>query len=200
MTLVIHELPRPLLAGAMSRFEGYPRAVGATLEDRLLAGDDTALRELFDEFSPMVLGLARRLVGPDAEDLVQHVFLDAWRSRHRFDPHRGSLGAWLTGITRFKAIDHWRASGRRPSIPSAEAGVHEATEPAVDQVVDQLVLTRALEKLPAIRREVVELGFYHDLTHPEIAEKLRLPLGTVKSHMRRGLESLNRELVASREP
>jgi RNA polymerase sigma-70 factor (ECF subfamily) len=174
--------------------------VTTSLEERLTAGDDAVLREIFDEFSPQVLGLARKLVGPEAEDLAQQVFLDAWRSRARFDPSKGSLGAWLTGITRFKAIDHWRASGRRPSTPVADAGVHVATSAAaVDQVVDQVVLTKALAQLPDIRRQVVELSFYHGLSHGEVAEQVDLPLGTVKSHIRRGLEALNRELGASRE-
>ena len=164
-----------------------------------MAGDDAVLREIFDEHGPTVLGLARKLVGPEAEDLAQQVFLDAWRSRHRFDASKGSLGAWLTGITRFKAIDHWRASGRRPSTPVADAGVYVATAADVDQVVDQLVLTKALAKLPEIRRHVVELGFYHGLTHAEIADRVDLPLGTVKSHIRRGLETLQRELEVSRE-
>lgn len=156
------------------------------------------MRELFDLYGPMVLGLCRRLVGSEAEDVAQQVFLDAWRSRARFDPSLGSLGAWLARIARFKSIDHLRAAGRRPSVPSAEAGdtlVHEAE---IDSVVDHMVITRALEDLPPSRREVVELGFYQGLTHPEIAEKLGLPLGTVKSHMRRGLEALQRELEGSR--
>ncbi len=194
-------LPSALAASApSSRCERYPPSVATstTLERRLVAGDRTVLKDIFDEFGPTVMGLCRRLVGPDAEDLSQQVFLDAWRSRERFDSSKGSLGAWLAGITRFKAIDHWRAAGRRPSIPSADAGLYEAVEHDVDRVVDHLVVTKALTKLPAGRREVVELGFYNDLTHTEIAEKLGMPLGTVKSHMRRGLESLQRELEASR--
>lgn len=176
----------------------YPRDVVATLEDRLIVGDETVLREIFNEYSAMVFGIGRRLVGNDAEDLVQQVFIAAWQGRERFDPSKGSLGAWLSGITRFKAIDHLRAAGRRPSTPSAEVGEREAVEPVVDRVVDRMVLARALDTLPAARREVVELGFFEDLTHPEIAERLDLPLGTVKSHMRRGLEALQRELEDSR--
>lgn len=176
----------------------YPREVVATLEDRLIVGDETVLREIFDEYASLVLGISRRLVGNEAEDLVQQVFIAAWQGRERFDPSKGSLGAWLSGIARFKAIDHLRASGRRPSTPSAEVGEREAVEPVVDRVVDRMVLARALETLPAARREVVELGFFHDLTHPEIADRLDLPLGTVKSHMRRGLEALQRELEDSR--
>lgn len=168
------------------------------LEERLVAGDQTALRDIYHEHSPLVLGLCRKLVGPEAEDLAQQVFLDAWKSRSRFDPAKGSLGAWLTGIVRFRAIDHWRASGRRPSVPSARVGEFEVVEGDVDEVVDQMIVTAALARLPEARREVVELGFYAGLTHPEIAEKLDLPLGTVKSHMRRGLETLAKDLEASR--
>jgi RNA polymerase sigma-70 factor (ECF subfamily) len=172
--------------------------VPVSLEQRLQAGEQSALREVFDEYGPMVLGLCRRLVGAEAEDVAQQVFLDAWRSRARYDAERGSLGAWLARIARFKSIDHLRAAGRRPSVPSAEAGASTPQESEVDAVVDQLVVTTALAELPPARKEVVELGFYHGLTHPEIAEKLGLPLGTVKSHMRRGLEMLQRELEGSR--
>jgi RNA polymerase sigma-70 factor (ECF subfamily) len=168
------------------------------LEERLVSGDEAAVRELYDEHAPMVLGLCRRLVGADAEDVVQTVFVSAWRTSHRFDPTRGSVAAWLVGITRFKAIDHLRARGRRPSVPRADLGDEPVGAAEVDQVVDQVVMTRALAALPDARREVVELGFYQQLTHPEIAELLDLPLGTVKSHMKRGLEALHRELEVSR--
>lgn len=176
----------------------YPRLVLATLEDRLVVGDESVLRDMFDEYGALVLSIARRLVGTEAEDLVQQVFMAAWRGRDRFDPSKGSLAAWLSGITRFKAIDHLRAAGRRPSTPTSEVEGLEPTQPQVDQVVDRMVLAAALESLPVARREVVELGFFEDLSHPEIAEKLDLPLGTVKSHMRRGLEALQRELGGSR--
>ena len=170
----------------------------ATLEDRLVVGDESVLRDIYDEYGSLVLGVARKLVGDDAEDLVQQVFLAAWRGKDRFDPSKGSLGAWLSGITRFKAIDHLRALGRRPSTPTVDVGELEPVEPVVDRVVDRIVLSAALSSLPQNRREVVEMGFFDDLTHVEIAERLDMPLGTVKSHMRRGLESLQRELEGSR--
>ena len=176
----------------------YPRLVLATLEDRLVVGDDSVLRDMFDEYGSLVLSICRKLVGPEAEDLVQQVFLAAWNGRDRFDPSKGSLAAWLSGIARFKAIDHLRAASRRPSVPSAEVGELATVEPAVNQVVDRMVLSAALRSLPAARREVVELGFFAELSHPEIADRLDLPLGTVKSHMRRGLEALQRELCGSR--
>lgn len=177
---------------------GYPRLVLATLEDRLVVGDESVLRDMFDEYGTLVLGICRKLVGDEAEDLVQQVFLAAWKGRDRFDPSKGSLPAWLSGIARFKAIDHLRAAARRPSSPSADVGEMASVEPQVNNVVDRMVLSAALASLPEARREVVELGFYHELSHPEIADRLDLPLGTVKSHMRRGLEALQRELRGSR--
>jgi RNA polymerase sigma factor (sigma-70 family) len=202
-------LPATALVGPLGPTVGWqPRArmrapryhlpVATTIEDRLIVGDGSVLRDIFDEYGPLVLGIGRRLVGDDAEDLVQQVFIAAWRSRERFDPSKGSLAAWLSGIARFKAIDHLRAQGRRPSSPSAEVGETEAVEPMVDRVIDRMVLAQALDRLAPTRREVVELGFFGDLTHTEIAERLDLPLGTVKSHMRRGLESLQEELEDSR--
>lgn len=169
-----------------------------TLEERLVLGDESALREVYEEYGPMVVGMCRKLVGADAEDVAQQVFVDAWKARERFDPARGSIGAWLSGISRFKSIDHLRAKGRRPSVPSERVGEQAQDEAKVDEVVDRMVLTKALEILPASRREVIELGFFEGLSHPEISAKLGLPLGTVKSHMRRGLEALQGELRGSR--
>ena len=188
--------PLSLLGGSVTRYDQAVDVV--TLEERLVAGDETALREIFDEYAPLVMGLCRKLVGADAEDVAQQVFVDAWRSRERFDASRGSLGAWLTGISRFKSIDHLRSMSRRPSVPSATAGDLVPDEAGIDRLVDRMVLEKALEILPTARREVVELGFLEGLSHPEIATKLGLPLGTVKSHMRRGLEALQVELRGSR--
>lgn len=169
----------------------------ATLEDRLVTGEDSALRDMFDEYGPLVISICRRLVGDDAEDVAQQVFLAAWRGRLSFDPSKGSIAAWLAGISRFKSIDFLRAKGRRPSTPDEHIADRQAVEPAVNGVVDQMVLASALQTLPPARRNVITLGFYENLSHPEIAARLDLPLGTVKSHMRRGLEAMQRELEGS---
>lgn len=168
-----------------------------TLEERFAAGDETALREAFDQYGRLVMSVARRLVGDDAEDLVQVAFIAAWKSRDRFDPAKGSLSSWLAGIARFKAIDHLRAAGRRPATGGGEPNDIATIQVEAGRVTDRLILTDAMTRLAPERRHVVELAFYHDLTHSEISERLDMPLGTVKSHVRRGLEALKHELEGS---
>lgn len=105
----------------------------------------------------------------------------------------------MAGIARFKSIDHVRAAGRRPSTGGGEAADFGEMQADAERVTDRMVLTEALSGLSGDRRRVVELAFYGDLTHAEISEQLAMPLGTVKSHVRRGLETLRSELEASRE-
>ena len=175
---------------------GYHCLVPTTLEERFVAGDEAALREIFDLHGSLVLNISRRAVGVDAEDVVQQVFVAAWKGRASFDAEKGSLPGWLTGIAKFKAVDHLRAKGRRPQ--SADREVEDtATQSAdVGRVADRMLLTHALAKLPEERRRVVALAFFEDFTHQEISEHLAMPLGTVKSHVRRGLEALRHTLDA----
>ena len=171
----------------------------SSVEQRFVDGDERALREIFDQYGGLVMSVARKLVGADAEDLTQQVFLAAWNGRARFDPGKGALGSWLVGIARFKSIDHLRAKGRRP--PSAGGtgdDPHIPVEAAVGQVTDRVILDQALSLLPEDRRLVVQLAFYGDLTHAEISDQLDMPLGTVKSHVRRGLQTLRDQLEDSR--
>lgn len=173
---------------------GYDLGVPTTLEERFVAGDEAALKEIFDLHGSLVLNICRRTVGTDAEDVVQQVFVAAWRGRASFDADKGSLPGWLTGIAKFKTVDHLRAKGRRPQ--GADREVEDAASQTADvgRVADRMLLTHALARLPEERRRVVALAFFEDFTHQEISEHLAMPLGTVKSHVRRGLETLRKTL------
>lgn len=158
------------------------------------AGDEDALRKAFDQYGPAVLYVATRgtVNSADAEDVVQATFVAAWLRRETFDADRGSLLAWLLGIARRKIADQYRSAARQGRLvreAPAEVAVGRPL-PAPDQVVDQLVVADELRRLPAQQRRVLELAFYEDLTHPQIAAATGLPLGTVKSHLRRGMARL----------
>ncbi|MGA9278346.1 RNA polymerase sigma factor [Ilumatobacter sp.] len=170
----------------------------AAVAARWVAGDDDALKAAYDQFGALVYTYcSRSLRDPaTAADCVQETFLSAWRSRDRFDPARGAFAAWLLGIARFRVLDSYRKAAKTP-VPTDDAdlaSVGDSAEPADDGLADQLLIARALEALHPRARSVVELAFFSDLTQAEISAQLDMPLGTVKSDLRRGLETMRREL------
>jgi len=158
------------------------------------AGDERALRHAYDRFGPAVFHLAARSLSStaDAEDVVQATFVAAWLGREGFDPARGSMLGWLLGIARRKVVDQIRAAARDDRIADSVQRLAGApvTEAPPDRVVDRLFMADEMAQLPGEQRRVLELAFYDDLTHPQIAAVTGLPLGTVKSHLRRGMARL----------
>lgn len=162
------------------------------------AGSEACLAAAYRRWGALVYTLGRRSLGDarEAEDVTQTVFLAAWRGRAGFAPERGTLSAWLVGITRRKIADALAARTRRAELVAA-AGARESVgaadrEAQPDAVLDRVLIGHELAKLPAPQRRVLTLAFYDDLTQPQIAEVTGWPLGTVKSHARRGLHRLGR--------
>lgn len=164
------------------------------------AADETALREAYDAHGSLVYSICRRALDAEAaKDVTQEVFVSAWRAREQFDPARGSVPAWLVGITKRRIIDHLRSERRH-----ADRRADEVTErsdgtapPPVERLADRMLVADALGSLPERAREVIELAYIHDLTHLEIAERTGIPLGTIKSDIRRGLLRIRTQLEPS---
>ena len=165
----------------------------------LVAGEHHALEAAFRSWGGLVHGLCRRAVGADvADDLTQQVFVEAWRSRQRFDPDRGVVPGWLVGIARHVIARHLRRDARTPR-PVDHVEVTEPTfdDSSTDVLADRLTVSAALDVLSAPQRDTLRLTFYDGLTQAEIADRLDMPLGTVKSHHRRGLARLRDHLENS---
>ncbi|MFE5603359.1 sigma-70 family RNA polymerase sigma factor [Streptomyces coelicoflavus] len=161
----------------------------------LVGADEAAFAAIYRRWGSLVHTMAARSLGDthEAEDVTQQVFIGAWRGRHGFRPERGALGAWLVGITRRKIVDALAARGRRLAlVESAAQDVSPArlVQQAPDEVLDRVLLVEALSRLPHAQREVLCMAFYEDLTQVQISERTGVPLGTVKSHTRRGLHRL----------
>ncbi len=181
-------------ASSVSTIE-RPDTGGDELAQRLQAGDEYALRVLYEKFGAAVLHLAFTMVGnrADAEDVVQLTFVAAWQNRTRYRSEQASLLGWLLGIARHKAVDMMRARVRQDRVASSLRDSFTDSDelgPAADTVVDRLVVADELSTLAPDQRRVLELAFYDDLTHPQIATVTGLPIGTVKSHLRRGMARL----------
>jgi RNA polymerase sigma-70 factor (ECF subfamily) len=171
---------------------------GEALVRRMAAGEREAFGAFYDRYAPLVFPLIVRIVRDrsDAADVLQEVFCEAWQGAPAYDPARGTPEAWRITRARTRAIDRVRAVRRRGEtfVPAVDEGLAaapaEATGAAAEQAEDRGVIRSALQALPPPQREAIELAYYAGLTQTEIAERLKQPLGTVKTRIRLGLERL----------
>ncbi len=160
---------------------------------RVAAGDQVALGELYDRFAGCVHAIALRIlhVPADAEDVVQLVFVQIWREAYRYDSGRGTPEAWIGTMTRTRALDRLRQRVARKEASSEAAPGTTATPAAVEC----LAVRKALQTLSEVQRTALELAYYEGLTQKEISERLRTPLGTIKTHMRCAMMQLRGTLA-----
>ena len=167
---------------------------------RFRDGDEQALAVAYERWGGQLHGMAVRAFGPgpDAEDVTQQTFIAAWTGRTGYSPGSGPLPAWLVGICRHKIADVWakRDRQRRQSeAVAADVASRPGAQDGVDtRVADRVLLLGELDRLGQPQRGIIELAFYEDLTHAQIAARTGIPLGTVKSHIRRTLERLRTRL------
>jgi|KBSMisStaDraftv2_1062788.scaffolds.fasta_scaffold47366_2 RNA polymerase sigma-70 factor (ECF subfamily) len=162
------------------------------------ARGEADLRAVYDRHAPLVYSICRKALGePAAAEVTQDVFVNAWKARHQFDPERGALGAWLVGIAKRRIVDHVRREARHTTrraehdaerVEAISADDHP--EEVVDRISERMRVAHALAALQERPRQVIGLAYVHGLTHQEIAERTGIPLGTIKSDIRRGLLAL----------
>lgn len=174
---------------------------------RMAQGDEQALGQLYDRFGSVMYAVAFRVVGQqaDAEEVVMEGFSQAWREAPRFDQARGSVAAWLTMMTRSRALDLVRSQSRRERITDTAAREEPAAGPAMSAgfpspgatVLDderKKAVTAAMASLSPPQRQAIELAYYDGLSQSEIADRLKEPLGTIKTRMRLGMQKLREAL------
>lgn len=159
--------------------------------------DQNAFMLLYERYGNLVYSLALRVVRHQvmAEEVTQDVFLKIWQQPTRWNPALGQFSSWLLTITRNAGIDRLRKERRHwhPEHELVDTATQLGEERAIDENAywyDGLILTRLLQQLPAEQRQLIELAFYQGYTHSELAENLRIPLGTVKTRLRTGLQKL----------
>ena len=160
------------------------------------------MAELYDTYGGIAYGLAHRTLGAnsEAEDVVQESFLALWRQAPRLDPARG-IKSYLLTIVHNKAVDRLRRRGRRSEtvIDAVGSLPSEADDPVefAARIEDRELVRGALNSLPMEQRQTVELTYFAGLTTIEVAERTRVPVGTVKSRLRLALNHLRRRLLES---
>jgi RNA polymerase sigma-70 factor (ECF subfamily) len=163
---------------------------------RLVAGDEAALGEIYDQFSSFVFGLAQRVIGDAraAEDVSQEVFLSMWEHPEAFEPARGSLRTWLGTLAHRRAVDHVRREEARRRRAQREAERRPTYIPDVEEMATAMVRAErvrdALDVLPEEQRRCIQLAYFGGKTYRQVAEVLGIPEGTAKSRLRLGLRRI----------
>jgi RNA polymerase sigma-70 factor (ECF subfamily) len=168
--------------------------------ERLVAGDEAALRELYDECSPLVYGLAGRVTRDwaAAEDITQEVFARVWEHPQAFDPSRGTWRGWLGTMTHRRAVDWVRRSAARRRHTAEAPPPIAAPGPEETAVAGSVAksVQAAVDDLPAAQREAIRLAYFDGQTYRQVAETLGIPEGTAKSRLWQGMRRLAARLQA----
>ncbi len=186
-------------------------SVGSTpLLSEVARGDVAAFEKLYDRYSGTVYALLLRILGhpEDAQEVLQETFVKAWGSASLFDPLRGSEVAWLISIARSRGIDRLRSrrirseresdAGREISIRSGFVEKSTGADQAIASQ-ERTAVHSALAELPEAQRVALELAYFEGLSQSEIAERLKEPLGTIKTRMQLGMKKLRDRLQAFRQ-
>ncbi|MYC44267.1 MAG: sigma-70 family RNA polymerase sigma factor [Acidimicrobiia bacterium] len=184
---------------------GYHRDVRSSesepidsVEKAFARGEEHALRAAYVQYGSLVYTFCRRTLDESrAKDVTQEVFISAWRSRERYEPAKGTLAGWLIAITRNRIIDNVRSEQRHAARRSDDDPTEIPVAADVERVGDRLMIAEALRCLSDRARRVVTLHYFDDLTHRQIAERMSVPLGTVKSDLRRGLSQIRHQLESA---
>jgi len=198
---------RPVHMGSVPDVDPVPAQRGAAEPDdqevgrRFAAGDEQALALAYERWAGQVHGMAVRAFGPgpDAEDVTQQTFVSAWTGRAGYRADKGPLPAWLVGVCRHKIADTWARRDRQrreaeAAMSELQSGPVPVTAGVDAAVADRMLVLDELDLLGQPQRGIIELAFFEDLTHAQIAARTGIPLGTVKSHIRRTLERLRTRL------
>ncbi len=160
-------------------------------------GDQQAVAALYDRYSGPAYGLAFRITndGTLAEDVVQDAFVSVWKQAARFDSERGQVKSWLMTIVHHKAIDAVRRRSKRnerawPEGPGDVAATYGRPHEEASAAMDAEAVRSAVKGVPDDQRRTIEMAYFEGLTHVEIADRMQVPLGTVKSRLRIGLEKM----------
>jgi RNA polymerase sigma-70 factor, ECF subfamily len=158
------------------------------------SGDENAMAQLYDRYSPIVYSVALRVLGDTAaaEDILQEVFMQLWRNPELFDSTRGNLGAWLAVIARNRSIDALRKRRPESDVTDVLVSVEPDLAGEADRTRAMEKVRGALSKMPSAQRAALEMAYFEGLTHTEIASKTGEPLGTIKTRIRGGLLSLRK--------
>jgi RNA polymerase sigma-70 factor (ECF subfamily) len=174
----------------------------ADLIPLLAIGDERAVDSLYDRYSGIAFGLAFRMLNDRmaAEDVVQDAFVALWRHGRSFDPDRGQVKSWLLRIVRNRAIDRLRGGATHretTNIDDIDLPVADTAWDHVSAGADRKQIRSLLGDLPSNQRRAIELTYFGGLSQPEVAATMRVPLGTVKSRQRLGLEKMRQALQSS---
>ena len=162
---------------------------------RISAGDKAAVGECLDKYGKLIWSLSRKFTDnrEDAEDAVQEIFIDVWRFAARFDAAKSPEGAFITLIARRRLIDRLRRSGTQPQTFFFESALLNQASDAHKKMqiaVEVKSVVQALEKLSAREKQILQMSIFGGMTHSEIAKTVNLPLGTVKSQIRRSFQKI----------